>query len=625
MSSEPADRVYAASVGSPAQLLSGQGSDAGQSIESGRPTTPLTVAGQLVPLAVALALWLSSLRSVDLRAMSDLGLMSVLPPTYPIALGLVVGTLALLIHNGWAPRAVLVAYLVLLIVILHGTPALLYDSLRYPWAWKHVGIVDFILRHDAVAPRMEGPFSAYQSWPGFFALNALLVKASGLTSALSYAAWAPAAFELLALGPLKLLFSTLARDSRQVWLALLVFYLGNWVGQDYFSPQAFAYLLYLVVLVVCLRWLPAGKPGTALPRWRRWMGEAIPGQVPTSPERRRVLLAVVLLLMAAIVTSHQLTPFMLVSALAVLVLGRHVGPAWLPVLLTAMTVAWILLMATTFLRDNLYWIIQSIGRLGENTQTSFIDLSHATVDQRLVSYATRGLTAAVGICAVAGWLRLRHRREPRRVAALLAVSPVLLLAANNYGGEMLFRVYLFALPFLALLAAGLVYPRTGGSGAATVTAAVVVVMSLPFCVAYYGRERANYFTPEEVAASAWLYDHAPNRSLLVSATAGFPWAYTHYETYDYAFLEDLPPTERKTIVTAPLPALRQALAERRGPAFVVLTRSQVDSVQYTGVLPDGSVSAIGTALAGDRGFRIVFQNRDAVIFEMRAGPAGSSR
>lgn len=585
----------------------------------------LPVLAQLLPFGLALVLWLSALRPVDLRGMSDLGLLSVLPLTYGAALGLVIGTLAVLIHQGTTRPVVLVAYFVLLIAILHATPAILYDSLRYAWAWKHVGVVDFILRHDAVAPRMDSPFSAYQSWPGFFALNALLVKASGLGSALSYAAWAPPVVELLALGPLKLLFSTLARDTRQVWLALLVFYLGNWVGQDYFSPQAFAYLLYLVCLVVCLRWLPATRAGTPLPRWRRWMGETLPGRAPGALPRRRELLAVVLLLAAGIVTSHQLTPFMLIAALCVLCLGRHTGPAWLPVVVAAMTVLWVVFMATTFLRDNLYWIIASIGQLGQNAQTGFVDLSHATFDQKLVSYASRALTALVGLCAVAGWFRLRHARQPHRVAGLLAATPVTLLAANNYGGEMVFRVYLFALPFLALLAAGLVYPRTGRRGGATAIAALAITMSMLFCAAYYGRERANYFTPEEVAASTWLYAHAPSRAMLVGATADFPWAWTHYESYDYAFLEDLPPTARRAMVSSPLPALGEAVTERRGPVYVVLTRSQVDSVRYTGVLPDGAVAALGGALEHTPGYRIVYQNRDALIFASTTTPPGGSR
>jgi len=588
-------------------------------------TTWRSLPTQLGPLGLALILWVLSLRSVDLRAMTDLGLVAVLPPTYWAALALILVALPVLIHGGRASPGVLVGYLVGLILVLHATPAVLYDSLRYAWAWKHVGVVDYILRHHAVDPQIGGPFAVYDSWPGFFALNALLVKAAGLPSALTYAAWAPPVFELLALGPLRLLFTTLARDRRQVWLALLIFYLGNWVGQDYFSPQAFAYLLYLVVLAVCLRWLtPTDRPTKSLPRWRRWLGPDLPGRPPPPPPQRRALLAVVVLLMVAVVSSHQLTPFMLLSALTLLVLGRHVGPAWLPWLLGALTASWIYLMAMTFLRQNLYWIIASIGHPDQNTQSSFVDLTHATLDQQVVSFAARGLTAGMGLLALVGWLRLRHYGLPRRVPALLSVSPVVLLFANSYSGEMLFRVYLFALPFLALLAAGTIYPtRSQRAGRVVVPTVFAVLLAAFFCLAYYGKERANYFTPDEVAASTWLYDHAPSGSLVVAPNAAFPWAFTHYETYDYTFLERLPTAERVSIASSPLPILEQTLRKRHGPAFVVLTRSQNDYARYTGVLPNNAMAAIAAALQRDSDIRVAFHNRDATIFEMNPPAPGS--
>ena len=39
-----------------------------------------------------------------------------------------------------------------LLALVHGTPAVLYGTLRYSWAYKHVGIVDYILRTGTVDP-----------------------------------------------------------------------------------------------------------------------------------------------------------------------------------------------------------------------------------------------------------------------------------------------------------------------------------------------------------------------------------------------------------------------------------------------------------------------------------------
>ena len=545
-----------------------------------------------LPVVAALLVWALSLPSVDLDAMTDLGLVSVLPVGFWIALATILCGAVITNHRRLVPAG----YLLALIVVLHGTPALLYGTLRYSWAWKHVGIVDYIVRHGAVNPNIE-TLSAYHAWPGFFALNAELTKASGVAT-LSYAGWAPVVNTALMLVPLWLIFDHLSGDRRRVWFALLLFVLGNWIGQEYFSPQAFTYVLHLTVLAVCLRRLG-----------------------PSAGRHRRILVGIVLLLMLTIVSSHQLTPFMLLSALTLLVSLRQVRPIWLPVALAGLTGSWIYLMASEFLGQNLYWIVESIGRPASNTQTTFVDLTQAGPEQRLVLLADRGLTAGLGVLAIAGALRLWRARAPIRVSAVLALSPLPLLVMNSYGGEMLFRVYLFALPFVALLAAGFVYSPRPARWSLPVAMICALATAAAFGLAYYGKERANRFTPDEVAASTWLYGHAPKGSLVVAATANFPWAFTHYEDYRYEFLENLPPNRKPLAATAPLTVLDEVAGPpSRTPVYVVLTKSEQTSVRYTGVLPPDAVPRIDEVLAGAMGYRVAFRNADATIY-LRPGVA----
>ena len=138
-------------------------------------------------------------------------------------------------------------------VMIHGLPTFIYEHLRFSWAWKHVGIVEFILRTGGVDPQIDS-LPAYHNWPGFFGLNAWIVRESGLDSPMSYATWAPILFNLLYALALFALFRGFSADRRLVWTAVLIFELGNWVGQDYFAPQALAFFLYLVVMMILLRW-----------------------------------------------------------------------------------------------------------------------------------------------------------------------------------------------------------------------------------------------------------------------------------------------------------------------------------------------------------------------------------
>ena len=138
--------------------------------------------------------------------------------------------------------------------MIHGTPAIIYDTLRYSWAWKHVGIVDYIQRHGSVESDVE-TLSAYHDWPGFFTLSALVTDVAGVRAATAFAAGAPVLFNLAFVGGLFLIFRSLTRDRRLLWLAIWLFVLADWVGQDYFAPQAMAYFLYLVVIGICVGWL----------------------------------------------------------------------------------------------------------------------------------------------------------------------------------------------------------------------------------------------------------------------------------------------------------------------------------------------------------------------------------
>lgn len=607
-------------------LVTGGGYTAGR-VRAARPTLL-----RLLPLIIALALWAFSLRDIHLDAMTDLGLASVLPMTYWIALALAVGSLVTHIHRGRVGERVLAAHLLGVIVILYTLPSILYGAPRYAWTWKHIGIVDFIVRNHDVVPHSGGAFSGYQAWPGFFSTNALLVQGGGLDTALSYAGWAQPAFALLAFIPLRLLFGTFSTSRRHVWLAMLVFYLSNWVGQDYFSPQAFAYLLFLVVLVVCLRWLPA-KASSRPPRRRlRWLAGDLPGRPAAGQASRPAMLAVVVLLMAAIVVSHQLTPLMLFIALSLLVLGRHIGPAWLPWLLAAMAVAWGATVGSTFLSQNLYWIAESFGNPASNSQT-LVSLTDVTISQRVVDYTDRGLTLALCALAILGFWRMRRAGSATAAPVLLAVSPLPMLVLNNYGGEMLFRVFFFSLPFLALLAAGLIYPGqatpTGSAHAVpgrrrlarSVALPLVLALALSgaFSLAYYGKERMNYFSPQEVNAAQWLYANAPMGSMIVDASANSPWAFTHYDYFNLESLANLTPQQLAALPLTPADVLHEAYGDVGKPIFLILNRANAVAIHYTGDLPPNILPSLTAGLPKLPGVTIIYQNADATIYQLSTG------
>ena len=222
------------------------------------------IAGLIFPWACLVAiggLWVFGLSRVQVNVVptAGFGLVSALPPAFWAAAVLLMVSFSWTVVR-WPGRwLVLAAHLLTLTVILHATPAIVYGTLRYSWAWKHVGVVDYIIHHG-IDFNLGGVLGVYQGWPGFFALNAFLTNGGGLLSALSYAPWALVVNDLLWLGPVLLIARAFTTDWRMIWITAWVFELGNWVGQDYFSPQAFAFFLFLTIIAVCLRWLGDGRP-----------------------------------------------------------------------------------------------------------------------------------------------------------------------------------------------------------------------------------------------------------------------------------------------------------------------------------------------------------------------------
>ncbi len=588
-----------------------------------------------MPLAAGIGLWAVSLRHVDLGRMTDLGLMSVLPPTMYAALGAVTVGFFLALGRKAIREWVLGLHAVALIAIVHATPAILYGTLRYAWAWKHVGIVDYIGRHGSVNPDISF-LAAYHNWPGFFALVALFTKLAGLHSALSFASWAPVFFNLLFLAGLVVLFRALTPDPRLRWLAVWFFFVANWIGQDYFSPQAFTYFLYLALLGVCLTWFKlTAPPESTIARWLRvrWLARTFrqllvhadattPTAEPVTPLQRVALSALAVGLVAVIVSSHQLTPLMALLGLTGLVVCQRIGSRHLPLLVTVSTAGWIAYAAVGFLRGNLYWVVDSIGQTSSNVNGTLINLGNASHGQVLVAHVDRALTLGVIGLAAAGFVRRLRAGRLDLAAGLLAITPVFMLPANSYGGEMLFRVYFFALPFLALLAAGLVFPanRTRRAWPAACFGAVISgVLLVGFLFAYYGKERQNYFTKDEVAASTWLYRSAPPGSLIASGVNDYPWAFTNYERYSYfAIGEQRVPVMRK-LLARPARSMADLIGGGSYPAgYVIITRSQKAATDETGLMPAGTLERVERALAASPRFRTVYRSHDTAIFRYRA-------
>jgi uncharacterized membrane protein len=196
-----------------------------------------------------LVLWAIGVSRVNTSAINGYGLLQALPLIYFTGIGLwaVSTALALARRESIGPR--LLGYLIALVVMIHATAPIVYSQARYAGMYKHVGVVQFINLHGQLLHTVD----IYQNWPGFFALSAMLDRVAGVSSPLAYAAWAQLFFNLLILLVLNFALQRFALTTRQRWFTLFLFVAANWVGQDYFAPQAIGFVLSVAIVGVAMR------------------------------------------------------------------------------------------------------------------------------------------------------------------------------------------------------------------------------------------------------------------------------------------------------------------------------------------------------------------------------------
>ncbi len=616
-------------------------------------------------LVSAVLLWLVTLTRIDLDAMSGLGLLSVLPWTGYVALIVLTISFFVGVHQG---RSVLemTLHIGVLIVIFHATPALLSGTVRYSWTWKHIGIVDFIQRNGLVDPDI-GVLDVYHNWPSAFGTAAFLTELAGFKTAASFAAWAPTLFNGLFVTALISIFGSLTSNRRIVWTAAWLFVVTNWVGQDYFSPQAFTFFLYLVTIGILLRWFSTKPPVVVLSWAERFRLRVLRGaqvlrlilregrvvgtetaiishsdqEASTSLEdaaksddargrllattlrgqrQTRLMFGIILVILAAIITSHPLTPMMMIVGLSGLVVVGVGAARMLPIVVAALTAVWMLTGASSFVTRQFEAVTEVTGLVTSNISATFLDLSSAAGSQVVIAWMGRSLVTAVVVLAAFGMIRwIRGGVFDLRPLVLL-IAPLLMVVGGSYDGEAVFRVYLFALPFAAFLGAHAFYPeRAGGSSTRTAAAAIGVglVLMTGFLFAYFGKEDQYTFSLDEVRAAESIYAGAPDGTLLIEGSPNYPSKFVFYERFVYVPISREPQTNRARILADPVGVLEEWMANRDYPeSYLIITESQKAESDALGIMPVGSLDAIEAALLASPRFEAVFHTDNASVFRL---------
>jgi hypothetical protein len=572
-----------------------------------------TVVGAIA-IGASLGCWLLALWHADLSKLDGYGLLTALPPSYYLGLVLLTAGFAYTATRTPARPGLLAAHVLALLVELHATTAVLYQEPRYSWVYKHLGVVDYIQKNGEVHRWID----IYHNWPALFAVTAWVADAAGVRP-MALAPWAQVFFELLSVAAIVFAIRGVTRDPRRVWVAAWIFVIGNWIGQDYLSPQAFAFVLATVAIGLALR---LARPESVVRRRiGDWIDRLVAGGPGSSPVEatgapRAALLGACAVCSLGVVISHQLSPvFLILDLTALWVLTRRPS-FWAIGLLMAAEVGWVALgwsfISTHF---SLFDVSSSLNARGSIP-------AHPLPG---VLMGDRGPTLsmlAVGGLAFCGFVRAWRAGQRLIVPAALAFSPFPLVMVQRYGGEGPIRAYLFALPWLALIAAWLFVPAgetRPGRGRSLLLAAATGAIAIGTLLAYFGQETLNRMSPDDVAASRWFLDNTGAGAGEVLFAPNFPERLdANYVDHidDPTILLHLPGVAGPQFATRGLAALQRIARTTDKEEYVIVTPSQLQYLYFTGTAPVEAAQRLAVELERTPGFQLVFRSGRAEIFRI---------
>ncbi|MDQ0147008.1 glycosyltransferase [Pseudarthrobacter niigatensis] len=564
--------------------------------------------------AVSLALAVGSAATVAVPVHSDLGLVAVLP--YPFWVGVLIVNVAFVVAlrgdaTGPARRPVMLWLIAVLVLMLFGAAAFVTDVPRGEVAFRHLGIADALSTSGGVDPNID----AYFNWPGFFALLATVLRATGIDP-VTVALWAPVFNMGLWLTAVGVLTRYLTKDPRRRWLVLWIFCLGNWQDQDYLSPQAFGFFLYLVVIVLLIGPLAAKAPafrGFGRANLKSWWLARTPED--DRPGHRVAALVVTLLLIAVICASHQLTPFLVLIAVTALTLSGRVWPGRLPLIAGILLMLWLVYPASTYLSGH-----PPLADAGLQTaiEANVVDRTTGSAGHLLVVQIRIALTLILWALAAIGSVRDWRRGRLDIRVVLLAVTPLLLFPVQAYGGEMLIRVSLFALPFIAMQASSVLLPTTGSVRFSTRNTVVLVpacvLLAVMTVTGRFGNAQYDVFADDEIAAVQAVDNLAPPGSAIIAAAHPTPWRSQDYLDHRYRTIEDLCPSDLSAATCGPL--VYRYARHNPGGGYLLLMTSAESSLVLQGQTTPQSFEELENWLKSQDGVDIAFSNSDARVYRV---------
>ncbi len=489
-----------------------------------------------------------------------------------------------------AHREIMAAVAILVALIVDRvTVPMITEVPIYTWTYKHIGIVDYILKHHALPPT---GVDVYNQWPGFFAGMAWFssITKSDLVVTAHWFGIVCDALLIVLVTALALSFNATLRSALVAgMLALLV----NWVGQDYYSPQATAIVLCASVLVLlsCSRSVPAA------------------GYVSVP-------------VFAVLVPTHQLTPVWVVAVTAALAILKQLRPRWLAAVYVAILAAYLI--------PRHHVILQNGGLASFNPfdNTKAVGQGRGSDGRVFSVIIEQGLSLSVWVGAAICFVVIWRRGRPPWELALVAFSPLALILGLNYGGEAILRVFLYSLLGSCVLVAPFITRALDFGLPPRLRVLIVAWLAMAIAGAagmqgYYGSWTYITITRHQLEQSRdLLAQNQPGITVTVMAPpAGWP-ERSSADYVKFALAQgnyDNPLDDLRTSLLKGLPTPEAIdnleAVPANGALYIVLPEQVWAYNAYIGLFPPGALESLVEQLSQRPNWERVIEDEDTLAFK----------
>lgn len=507
--------------------------------------------------------------------MGDFGLIHSLSPFYWMALLMLLGSFLLALKG--QNKKIYFTIILTLIIFLFLTPAIIEETARFRSSYKVHGYEDYINRNGHI----DSQVIWYHNWPGVFLFTSMLSMIINVNNDFFFM-YFPFIIQIIYFFPIHTFLRSLLNDDKKVWIGIWIFYILNFINQDYMSPQAFAYLFFLILLSIIVQ---IGKMGK-----------------DKDYNNNISLKLVAIILFSSLVFIHMMTSMVILLVLFFSALSSNSNSKKDLYKFTIISITiftfWTIYGAYNYLSLHLFEYI---------TKSFDMDLMFSQNIQQRVSGSPAHLiisklmvfTTLISIIfAVIGIIISYYKKDKislinKKMLVIVAAICILSLV-SPYGGEMVVRVFLFILPLLSFFISQIFVTKKK-----VILILFLAVMTPLFIITHYGNEKYDYVSKAEFTSYNFFYDKIDSANIV----GGYPsYAYKFPERYNYLDFKDMEWDGKEYI-------------SKTGQNYNIMI-SRGDKVQYEMFYDNTTfVSDIEQNLKNSENYITVYSSGDLVLYE----------